>query len=58
LTFAPGVTLQYATVWVYGDNVREASEVFGIQIFAASGGGAGLTIQKCVAKGTILNDDL
>src|SRR5262249_15363844 len=54
VTFAPGQTSQYVTVYVYGDTVDEPDENF----FVNLSGAVNANISGMPGRGTILNDDL
>jgi hypothetical protein len=54
LTFAPGETTKTITIEVKGDNKKEASETFYLDLFGLSGN-AQFTKNRGI--GTILNDD-
>jgi chitinase len=53
LTFAAGETSKTITVLVVGDRIREAAEVFYLNLSAPSGA----TIAAGSGRGVILNDD-
>lgn len=53
LTFTPGVTVRTISVPVFGDEVPEQNETFGVQLSAANNA----TIGKGTGQGVILNDD-
>ncbi len=54
LTFAPGETLQYVAVTVYGDDLAEPDETFYLNLSVPTGGAV---IADGQGRGTILDDD-
>lgn len=54
LTFAPGETGKYFTIWAKGDTTYEPDELFGVALYDP----VGATIGQGQVAGIILNDDL